>query len=140
VTLEELRLWSDEGTDVVLTEAYAALGGVDWSPDGATLVFSGAPTLFHEESTNGILWPRVLTIPASGGDVTPITPERERWVGGATWSPDGEWIAFQDDYETIALIRRDGSDRTVLDLGYEVIGLSWGVAPAPDPTSPTGSS
>ena len=129
VTLEELRVWSQDGTDIALTDAYTALGEVDWSPDGSTLVFSGAPTLFHEETTNGIAWPRVLTIPASGGDVTAILPDRERWIAGATWSPDGEWIAFQDDYETIAMIRPDGSERSEIELGYEVIGLSWGVAP-----------
>jgi Tol biopolymer transport system component len=130
VTLEELRVWSEDGTDVALTDDYAALGNIDWSPDGSTLVFAGGPTLFHEESTKGMVWPRVLTIPSSGGEVTPITPERDRWIGGATWSPDGEWIAFQDDYKTIAIVRPDGSDRTEIDLGYEVIGLSWGVAPA----------
>jgi len=132
VTLEELRVWSEDGTDVALTDAYTDLGEVDWSPDGSTLVFSGAPTLFDEETTNGIAWPRVLTIPSSGGEVTAITPERERWIGGATWSPDGEWIAFQDDYETIAMVRPDGSDRSEIELGYEIIGLSWGVAPPSD--------
>lgn len=128
VTLEELRVWSEDGTDVALTDAYAFLGEVDWSPDGSTLVFTGGPTLFHEEETKGLIWPRVLTIPSSGGEITAITPEAERWIGGATWSPDGEWIAFQDDYETISMIRPDGSDRTQIDLGAEVIGLSWGVA------------
>jgi Tol biopolymer transport system component len=132
VTLEELRVWREDGTDVALTDEYTALGEVDWSLDGSTLVFTGAPTLFHEETTNGIAWPRVLTIPSAGGEVTAITPERERWIAGATWSPDGEWIAFQDDYETIAMIRPDGSGRTEIDLGYEVIGLSWGVAPPSD--------
>jgi Tol biopolymer transport system component len=129
VTLEELRVWSEDGTDIALTDAYAALGEIDWSPDGSTLVFTGSPTLFHDQSTNGLVWPRVLTIPASGGGVAAVTPERDRWIGGATWSPDGEWIAFQDDYETIAMIRTDGSGRTEIDIGYEVIGLSWGVAP-----------
>lgn len=114
-----------------LTDEYAALGDVDWSPDGSTLVVTGGPTLFHEETTKGIAWPRVLTIPSSGGEATPITPERDCWIGGATWSPDGERIAFQDDNRTIAIVRPDGSGRTEIDLGYEVIGLSWGVAPPP---------
>jgi Tol biopolymer transport system component len=129
VTLEELRVWSEDGTDVALTDDYAALGDIDWSPDGSTLVFTGGPTVFHEEMTKGTIWPRVLTIPSSGGEVRPITPERDRWISGATWSPDGELIAFQDDYQTIAIVRPDGSDRREIDLGYEVIGLSWGVAP-----------
>jgi Tol biopolymer transport system component len=130
VTLEELRVWSEDGTDVALTDDYAALGEIDWSPDGSTIVFTGTPTHFHEETTWGKVWTRVLTIPAFGGEVTALTPEGERWIGGATWSPDGEWIAFQDDYKTIALIRPDGSDRRQIELGYEAIGLSWGVAPA----------
>jgi Tol biopolymer transport system component len=129
VSLEELRVWSEDGSDVALTAAYTFLGHVDWSPDGSTLVFTGAPTMFDEEETTGVAWPRVLTIPSSGGEVTAITPERERWIGGATWSPDGAWIAFQDDYETIAIVRPDGSDRTEIHLGYEVIGVSWGVRP-----------
>lgn len=133
VTLEELRMWTEDGSDVVVTDDYAALGDIDWSPDGSTVVFTGGPTLFQEESTNGNVWPRVLTIPSTGGKVTPITPARDRWIGGATWSPDGEWIAFQDDYETIAVVRPDGSARREIDLGYEVIGLSWGVAPSPSP-------
>jgi Tol biopolymer transport system component len=130
VTLQELRVWSEDGTDVALTDAYSALGETDWSPDGSTIVFTGGPTLFDEEETNGVIWPQVLTISASGGEVAAITPERERWIGGATWSPDGAWIAFQDDYETISIVRPDGSERTEIQLGYEVIGLSWGVAPA----------
>jgi Tol biopolymer transport system component len=129
-TLEELRVWTEDGTDVALTDDYVYLGDVDWSPDGSTLVFTGAPTVFHEETTNGEVWPRVLTIPATGGDVSAITPERDRWIEGATWSPDGEWIAFQDDYRTIAIVRPDGSDRREIELGYAVVGLSWGVAPS----------
>jgi len=135
VTLEELRVWSEDGSDVVLTDAYAALGDPDWSPDGSTIVFAGAPTLFEEEETKGLVWPRVLLIPSSGGEIAAITPERERWIGGATWSPDGKWIAIQDDYETIAMIRPDGSDRSEIDLGYEVIGLSWGVASRATPAT-----
>lgn len=133
VSLQELRVLNEGGSDVVLTDAYTHLGHPDWSPDGSTIVFAGAPTLYHEETTDGITWPRLLTIAATGGEVTPITPERARWIGGATWSPDGEWIAFQDDYETIAIIRPDGSARREIDLGYEVIGLSWGVAPSASP-------
>ena len=33
------------------------------------------------------------------------------------------------------MIRPDGSDRSEIDLGYEVIGLSWGVASRATPAT-----
>lgn len=106
---------------------------MDWSPDGSTLVFTGAPTLFHENETNGLAWPRVLLIPSDGGDVTPISPDEKTWAAGATWSPDGEWIAYVDNNHALVLMRPDGTDRRTLAIdpgGDEIIGPSWGVAPS----------
>jgi Tol biopolymer transport system component len=132
VFLEELRVWSEGEADVALTDEYWGIGDIDWSPDGTTIAFTGAPTLFHEETTDASagIWPQVRLIPSTGGEVTTITPERERWIGGVTWSPDGEWLAFQDDYETISIVRPDGSDLRQIELGYEIIGISWGVKPS----------
>jgi Tol biopolymer transport system component len=134
VSLQELMVWHDGSnpTETMLTDAYTALGEVDWSPDGSTLVFTGAPTLFYENETNGLAWPRVLLIPSDGGDVTPITPDEETWAAGATWSPDGEWIAYVDNNHSLVVMRPDGTDRRTLaiDPGRdEIIGPSWGVAP-----------
>lgn len=138
VTLEQLRVWHDgpDPTDTMLTDAYTHLGEVDWSADGSTLVFTGAPTLFHEEVTNGLGWPRVLLIASDGGDVTPISPDEKTWAAGATWSPDGKWIAYVDDNHSLVVMRPDGTDRSTIAInpgGDEIIGPSWGVASAQSP-------
>lgn len=132
VTLEQLRVWHDgsEPTDTMLTDAYTHVGELDWSPDGSTIVFTGAPTLFHEKTTDGSTSPRVLLIPSTGGRATPISPDERSWSAGATWSPDGRWIAYVDNSDTIVLMRTDGSERRTLTVDQgedEIIGPSWGV-------------
>jgi Tol biopolymer transport system component len=134
VTLQELRVWHDGGgaTDTVLTDAYTSLGRPDWSPDGSSIVFTGAPTLFHEKETNGITWPRVLVIPSAGGPVDAITPDDQSWCSGAMWSPDGMWIAYVGHHDLLYATRPDGSGNHALPVdthGAEIIEPSWGVAP-----------
>jgi hypothetical protein len=131
VTLQQIRVWHDgpQPSDTMLTDAYANVGELDWSPDGSTIVFTGAPTLFHEASTNGLTWPRVLLIPSNGGPATPISPDEKTWSSGSTWSPDGQWIAFVYDNHSIVVMRPDGSERHDLSVdpgSDEIIGLTWG--------------
>jgi Tol biopolymer transport system component len=135
VTLQQVMVWHDGAnpTETMLTDAYTNVGEVDWSPDGSTIVFTGAPTLFNETETNGLAWPRVLLVPADGGSVTPISPDEKTWAAGATWSPDGEWIAYVDNNHSLVVMRPDGTDRRTLAIdpgGDEIIGPSWGVAPS----------
>ena len=138
VTLEQVRVWQDGATptDTMLTDAYTDVGELDWSPDGSTIVFTGAPTLFYETETDGLAWPRVLLIPFSGGQVTPISPEENTWAAGATWSPDGVWIAYVDNNHALVVMRPDGTDRRTLPVDPgddEIIGPSWGIAPPASP-------
>jgi dipeptidyl aminopeptidase/acylaminoacyl peptidase len=138
VKLEEVRVWHEgtASTDTSLTDAYTGLGELDWSPDGSTIVFTGAPTLFYKAETDGLAWPRVLLIPSGGGAVAPISPAQDTWSEGATWSPDGRWIAYVDNNFTLVVMRPDGTDRRIIPIDPgddEIIGPSWGVAP---PSSP----
>jgi Tol biopolymer transport system component len=136
VSLEEIRIWHEgtPPTDTVLTDAYTNIGDLDWSPNGSLIVFTGAPTLFHEKETNGLAWPRVLLVPSDGGDVTPISPDEKTWAAGATWSPDGKWIAYVNDNHALVVMRPNGTDRRTISIdpgGDEIIGPSWGASPPP---------
>jgi Tol biopolymer transport system component len=134
VTLQQIRVWHGQGApETMLTDAYANVGELDWSPDGSTIVFTGAPTLYREKETYGLAWPRVLLIPSDGGKVTPISPDEKTWAAGATWSPDGKWIAYVDNNHALVVMRPDGTERRTLPIdpgADEIIGPSWGVAPA----------
>ena len=76
------------GTAELLVEVETNLGATSWSPDGQTL-------LFYETWAPGLMPPRLRDILAvsPGGAPTPIlaTPFTEY---GATFSPDGRWIAY----------------------------------------------
>ena len=139
VTLEEVRVWHDGAEpETMLTDAYTHIGELDWSPDGSTIVFTGAPTLFHEKTTDRSTSPRVLLIPSAGGRATPISPDERSWSSGATWSPDGRWIAYVDNSVAIVVMRVDGSNRRTLSVNPgedEIIGPSWGAA-APSQAGP----
>jgi TolB protein len=81
-----------------------------WSPDGRQLTFSGNP--LHEGLPgNG----EIYVINADGSGLQNISDAVVNG-SGATWSPDGNWIAFFASDETgasmsdISVIRPDGTD------------------------------
>jgi len=61
----------------------SASEGPAWSPDGASLVFTG---------TSGNLY--IVSLNADTGWVGSPVPFRSGWYGGPSWSPDGTKIAF----------------------------------------------
>ena len=66
----------------VSTEGQAQPTGVDWSPDGRTLVYAGEYTIF--------------TVPAAGGpsSAADFWPVQLAYPTSPVFSPDGRWIAF----------------------------------------------
>jgi len=83
----EGTLWrssADGSGRVQLTQAPLLARFPHWSPDGSTIVFTAARP--------GSDW-QLYTVPGNGGEIKPLVPE-SRGQGVATWSPDGEALAF----------------------------------------------
>jgi hypothetical protein len=89
-----------------LSEEPLVTGAIDhdWSPDGTRLVYSQNREL------------RIRDI-ATGQD-TALATGRE-----PAWSPDGQWIVFLSENQSIQLIRPDGSDLQTLVLKPEYPGV-----------------
>lgn len=73
------------------TEVLAKVPGraeaLTWSPDGTKLLLDG-----DGDATGSDFELQVVN--AETGSVTPLAPSSTSNEGGASWSPDGEWVAF----------------------------------------------
>jgi dipeptidyl aminopeptidase/acylaminoacyl peptidase len=70
---------------------------IDWAPDGSTLAIEVFPARDGDRELVGDIW----VMHADGTDLHPITPEGT-YSASASWSPDGEWIAFTSDRDIAA--------------------------------------
>lgn len=86
----ELLTSTIEGRDASVVAHGPAIGGLTWSPDGATLAFAG-----HGE---------VMLVPSGGGTTTKVADG-----GCPLWSPDGARLAICQPNDEIGLVNRDGS-------------------------------
>lgn len=79
----------------------------DWSPDGTRIVFDH----MFRGSSDWDIW----VVNADGSGAKPLVAWRGSKEQGATWSPDGRWIAFQstrgssDGLPHVWIARADGS-------------------------------
>ncbi len=117
-------------------------GGNDISPDGKTIVFSGAKTIFQDGKKHSEI--DIFTIPVAGGEPTQLTtcpsPAQDRFP---CWSPDGKSVAFirptaigkdEEPVFHIHIVSNEGGD--VSRITSDSAGVSW----APIDWSPDGKS
>jgi Tol biopolymer transport system component len=111
-----LRLGESKATLVVRNG-----GDPSWSPDGKQIAVTrdvcGA-RICADRNPN-----ELFVVDVESGDVRRLTTNRG-YDGGSSWSPDGEWIAYESD-EGLALIRPDGDDFRMLTQRWEHAGPSW---------------
>ncbi|MFO7566756.1 MAG: S9 family peptidase [Enhygromyxa sp.] len=84
-----------------LTKTAGKLGELAWSPDGKQIAFLGAADI--HDSLAGI----VYTVPATGGDATPLTASLEATGTKIAWS----------DANTLLLLAEQGTKTTISTVG-----------------------
>lgn len=89
VSPSERVLWivSDDGSHLTKLATYRSetYGGIDWTPDGKTLVFAG---LVGEKM-------QIFAVPRAGGPVRRLSVGNQNYLNPRV-SPDGRWIACSE--------------------------------------------
>ena len=107
------QIWTsnpDLTKQVKLTSLNANSGWVSWSPNGNRIAFDSDRA--DPNPSDDIFINDVFTVRADGSDVVKLTDSND-FSGDASYSPSGQWIAFDSDRDgplSIYLMRADGSD------------------------------
>jgi dipeptidyl aminopeptidase/acylaminoacyl peptidase len=104
-----------------LTKTAGKLGALAWSPDGKQLAFLGAADI--HDSLAGI----VYTVPAGGGEATPLTAKLEATGTAIAWTDPSTIVllAEQGTKTTISTVTSAGA-KTVIDSGPICHDMSLG--------------
>ena len=108
--------------------AIVLIDGPRLSPDGETVVFTRTTTDLEGKAYRSAIW----TVPYAGGTPRQLTSGTGK-DRAASWSPDGQWIAFLSDRDgekgQLHLIPTGGGEARRLTTGLKSVG---GIAWSPD--------
>ncbi len=139
---QEIFMAPSSGSEQQVTHLGLRPIGTQWSPDGATLLFT-ADSLYRDERHYPAR--QVWTV-GRDGTVGRLTSDPEHDYSGAAWSPDGRWVLATRETSTNAIIakRMDNGGPTDLVLlparggPARVLTADWDYLPAAARWSPDG--
>jgi phospholipase/lecithinase/hemolysin/Tol biopolymer transport system component len=153
--LESIWVMGIDGSNpVIVSEDMDDCSKHSWSPDSLWVLLNAKTTdeaaidygssRIYKAKADGSQLVKLsddnLDFTLPGGTVISATEKCENW---ATWSPDGEWIAYhakyeyEYDYHTMSLMKQDGTEKEHLVIKYdESVDSDWESICAPKTWSP----
>ncbi len=130
-----LPLWVKVVRSANQFSAYAGSDGVNWTQIGTTQTITTAQTVFvglglTSESTTALTTATFDNVSLTPGgslanpNITGVSPTTGGPGRYATWSPDGNWIAFFEDDGYYA-IRPSGNDKKLLFKKKDALTALW---------------
>lgn len=104
-----LMIMNADGSEMkTLTDRVMPFGAAQWSPNGQLLAYPSVKH-FNEDQFFGRISLQMVDV--STGDETDLTGARLNHAGGASWSPDGQQVAFV----SFTMERRRGGGVDLID-------------------------
>lgn len=139
---QEIFVGPADGERRQLTRLAVRPVGLQWNPDGRTLLFS-ADSAYRDERIYGKT--DIFSV-TTAGVVKRLTPSADYDYNGARYSPDGKWILASRQMSTDAVIAKKldhgaATDLVVIPSGggaERVLTKDWDYIPAQQQWSPDG--
>lgn len=98
--LELAQLWTWDvatGAEKQITKGDFTVTDAKWSPDGAHIAFTTAPTPLLDDNSLQTAW----VMDVASGNMRKLVNTTD-YTGSARYSPDGAWIAYLDTHDALA--------------------------------------